>query len=200
MRTVVRLTSLACLLAVGAFAQRGGFGFRGGGFRGGFGHGFARGGHVGFRTFPSFRTRRPFFFGGGAFFGAPIWPAFYDNYGYDNPYPSQASPNVIVVYPPPAPAPVYYEPAPAPAAPVVREYHWDNAPTGPAARLPIYFSFALRDSSVVRALAYWVQDDTLHYVDQAGTQKKMPLAEVDRARSAKLNRERGIDFGLPTPE
>lgn len=195
MKTVVRLTSLACVLAVGAFGQRGGMGHGGG-----FGHGFRGGGHPGSRTQPFNRIQRPFFFNRGASFGAPIWPAFYDTWGdYDNPYPAQAAPNVIVVYTPPAPQPVYYAPEPAPT-PLVKEYHWDNAPTGPAARLPIYFSFALRDSSVVRALAYWVEDDTLHYVDQEGTQKKMPLGEVDRARSAKLNRERGIDFGLPNPE
>lgn len=207
MKTVVRLTSLACVLAVGAFGQRGGYGGgfgHGGGFSrgGGFSHGFM-GGSRRPQFFPSIRFRSPFFnrgfgFNGGAFLGGTIWPAFYDD-NYDNPYPAQAAPNVIVVYAPPAPQPVYYAPEPAPA-PVVREYHWDNAPAGPAARLPIYFSFALRDSSVVRALAYWVQDNTLHYVDQEGTQKRMSLAEVDRARSAKLNRERGIDFGLPNQE
>jgi hypothetical protein len=39
--------------------------------------------------------------------------------------------------------------------------------------------------------------DTLHYITPEGRRAQMPLGQVDRARSEQLNRESGLDFGLP---
>ena len=55
----------------------------------------------------------------------------------------------------------------------------------------------MRDNSVIDASAYWVDGDTLHYIDRQGKEKQVPVSQVDEARSQQLNRERGIEFGLP---
>jgi hypothetical protein len=42
-----------------------------------------------------------------------------------------------------------------------------------------------------------VSGDTLHYVTLEHQEKLAPLASVDRALSAQLNRERHVSFALP---
>ena len=220
MGRVVRI-SVLCLLATAAFAQfRGGFrgggfggGFRGGGFghrgfvSGGFGHGgFGRAGFVGggfgFRhsgfgnvVFPAGRFHRFGGFIGG--FGFPIaYPAF-GGYGYYDPYvyPYAQGPNVTVVAPypsEPAPPVVIYE---RPPRAVVHEYREETAGE-PEYREKIYL-IAFKDSSIVAALAYWLEGDNLHYITRQREHKQAPLDRVDRAFSEQLNRDRKTDFSLP---
>ncbi len=223
MKALVRLLCIGSLLAAGAYGQRGGFGgfggvhgggFGGGGFHTGFGgfhggFGGFRGGHgVSIRAFPFFGAGfgNRFGFGG---FGAGFWgypyaayPAYYDPGFYDGDYDNgyapyaQAAPNVTVLYMAPPPAPP--APPPPPPAPEVNDYHWDNS--SPTVHRQVFFQVALKDGTVLRALAYWVDDDTFHYIDENGRKGTTPLENIDRGRSIRMNRDRAIEFGLPETE
>jgi hypothetical protein len=56
----------------------------------------------------------------------------------------------------------------------------------------------MKDHSIQTAIAYWVLDDTLSYITLQDDQKKVPLSEVDADFTKQLNRERRIDFKLPS--
>jgi hypothetical protein len=118
-------------------------------------------------------------------------------------YPGYSSqPNVTVVYLPPAPGSQYsgrqYEPETA--SPIIHEYSSEGAPAPSAASTQIYFSFALRNGPTRYALAYWVQDQKVHYIDMDGERGELALSNVNRARSEELNHKRGIDFWLPAAQ
>src|ERR1017187_5773460 len=203
MKLVLRI-ALCCSLAAGAgLAQRrAGGGFSSGGSRGG---GIARGGGGGG------------FNGGGGFRGGGVngyglgygYSPWYSDYGY-NSYPDysypvyQSSPNVTVVYAPPAPAPapstVYVE-RPNPATREYDQYgQQTNRPTSSAdSAAPVYL-IAFRDHSIRAAAAYWAEGGTLHYVTLEHEQKQAPLNTVDRDLSGQLNRERRIAFSLPASQ
>ena len=192
----------------------GGGGFTGGGFRGGGigigrssgfrgyygGYGGYYGGYGGYGGYYS-----PYFYSGyGLGYGYSPW---YSDYGYnsypDYSYPAyQPSPNVTVVYPPPAPAPsTVYQERPNP---LTREYdqygQQTNRPTSSAdSAAPVYL-IAFRDRSIRAAAAYWAEGGTLHYVTLEHEQKQAPLNTVDRDLSGQLNRERRIAFSLPASQ
>ncbi len=166
--------------------------FRGNTFAFGLGFGFPFGGGFGF----------PF---GGGFWG---WPG---GFGGGYPYPVYGgdyngaytpSPNVTVIYPPSTGSDYYGSsdtgaPAePAPSA-VINEYNWGSSANVGTPQKTTYFSIALRDNSVIDAVAYWVDGNTLHYIDKQGKEKQVQVSQVDEARSQQLNSERGIEFGLP---
>jgi hypothetical protein len=201
-----------------------------GGYRGGFlsAHaGFAAGwsgyrGHGGYHGFGGYRGYGVY----GGYSGVRGWGyPYYSDYGWspaygwgfglgyrngysdwewgdwDYPrYPAH-SPNVTVVYAPPAPAPrsttVYVERA----RPVVREYdEWGQehpvSSTPSASVKPIYL-IAFRDG-VIRAARSWsVAGDTLRYVTEQNEQRSAPLSSIDRPTSERLNRERRVPFRLP---
>jgi hypothetical protein len=56
---------------------------------------------------------------------------------------------------------------------------------------------ASKDGSVYAARAWWVEEETLHFVSTAHELRKVRLAQVDRALSDRLNRERGVELTLP---
>ena len=183
----------------------GGGGFRGGGFTGGGGF---RGGGIGIGRSSGFRGYySPYFYSGyGLGYGYSPW---YSDYGY-NSYPDysypvyQSSPNVTVVYAPPAPAPapstVYVE-RPNSATREYDQYgQQTNRPTSSAdSAAPVYL-IAFRDHSIRAAAAYWAEGGTLHYVTLEHEQKQAPLNTVDRDLSEQLNRERRIAFSLPASQ
>jgi hypothetical protein len=210
----------------GGFA---GGGFRGNSsvFRGGFGG--SRNGFGGFRNgFGGFRNGfGGFRFGFGGFwpsfgFGySSYWPGSYDydyGYGYDG-YPGysnsgyQPSSNVTVVYPPPAQtAPDYGERA----NPNMRQYDEYGQQIGQAAMgnssggnsygnssagngSPLYL-IAFRDHSIRAAAAYWLDGRTLHYVTTQHEERQAPLDTIDRDFSLQLNRERHVQFSLPSQQ
>src|ERR1017187_3559926 len=165
----------------------GGGGFRGGGFNGGGGF---RGGGIGIGRSSGFRGYyggyggyySPYFYSGyGLGYGYSPW---YSDYGY-NSYPDysypvyQSSPNVTVVYAPPAPAPapstVYVE-RPNSATREYDQYgQQTNRPTSSAdSAAPVYL-IAFRDHSIRAAAAYWAEGGTLHYVTLEHEQKQAPL-------------------------
>lgn len=186
-------------------------GFRGGGFigfRGAFG-GFRGGGFYGFGGFRrpffgrfGFRTliyQRPFF--SYPYFNYPYFPyyggfyggGFYNGGPYDYSYSPPPS-NVIIYAPPSAGGPEYVR-SEEPPRPVIVNYNFGETQAAPSSR--VYFSLAFKDGTVATALAYWVDGSTLHYITSGGAQQTAPLDSIDRDRSLKLNRDRGVEFGLP---
>jgi len=201
----------------------GGGGFTGGGFRGSGGMGGGgvfRGGGIG--RFSGFRGGyggyggyygsyySPYFYSGyglgyGYGYGYSPW---YDDYGYSSSsYPAysypvyQPSPNVNVVYAPPAqaqaPTTVYVE---RPNS-LTREYdqygQQSNRPMAATDSASPLYLIAFRDHTIRAAAAYWVEGDTLHYITQEHEQKQAALGTVDRDLSGQLNRERRVAFSLP---
>jgi hypothetical protein len=201
---------------------RGGFG--GGGFRGGFGGfhgGFNRGFHRGFNRFNRFNNG---FFGAGIwpFYGGYAYAPYYgypysygyDYYGYPNygypvynySYPGyNSSPNVTIIYPPTASS-AY---AQQPAHPVIREYDQygqEISPTTPSGGVasgdntssasPIYL-FGFKGNVIGAASWYWVTGSTLHYITPQHEERRVPLADVDRTLTNRLNAERHVTVQLP---
>ncbi len=193
--------SLFVLLATDASAQRSGFGHGGFG-RGGFGPGPGRGGFArgGFRQGPfrgqfvnrGFEFNRrfsapPYGFG---WFGYPGDFVPYD-YGYP---PQPIQPNVIVVQQPPTPQ------ASTQAPPEVRAVIHEYAPAAPTVTKPsagALFGIVMKDGSTRSATALVVNDDVLKYIDPDDRNLQVPLDQVDREATRKLNRERNLSFWLP---
>jgi hypothetical protein len=161
----------------------------------------------------------PFYSGYSAGYGTvhPPPPGVYDPIfgGYTPPYaiapgsaPQAASPTVVINQnfqtdtirpqfrdysnvPLPEPGVTMAPPAPPDAA---------VAPSAPLADdQPTIFLIALQDQTVLTAIAYWVQGDTLNYITLKGAQNRVSLALVDRDLSKQLNDERHIPFRLPAP-
>jgi len=140
-------------------------------------------------------------------FNYGYWPSYpyygysYPDYSYSYGYPAayQSSPNVTVVYAPPASqTPVYVE-RPNPVVREYDEYGQQTNRTAPAsgAASPIYL-IAFRDGAIRAAASYWVEGGALHYVTLDRQQQQAPLDSVDRELSARLNRERRVSFTLPS--
>jgi len=62
------------------------------------------------------------------------------------------------------------------------------------------FVIALSDGSHHSAIAVWVQNDVLHYIDSEGKHHQVPLQSIDRQSTRQLNRERKLDFWLPAAQ
>lgn len=62
---------------------------------------------------------------------------------------------------------------------------------------PTLYLIAMQDHSIVAAIGYWVEGDTLHYLTQDGNQNSVSLALVDRDFSKQLNDDRNVEFRLP---
>jgi hypothetical protein len=178
------LLSLFALLAAGAAhdacAQR----------RGGAGFGFARGGYGISRA----RLVSPYGFG-----------YAYPSYGFGAGYPYSPQPVLYIQQPllldqPPAPPVV--EP---PANPVVTEYKWPaegavSSPSASSESEPPSFAIVLKDGSTLSALMVFASDDGLHYVDPDERHLRIPIGEVDRAATLKLNRARNLNLHLPAAQ
>ena len=59
------------------------------------------------------------------------------------------------------------------------------------------FFIALKDGWVTAAVAYWVREETLHYITPHGSHNMVSLDLVDRQRSTKLNEGGRVPFILP---
>jgi hypothetical protein len=62
---------------------------------------------------------------------------------------------------------------------------------------PTIFLIALTDHTVVAAIAYWVDGDTLNWISRDAKQNRMSLSLVDRDFSKQINDERHVEFKLP---
>lgn len=81
---------------------------------------------------------------------------------------------------------VYQAPSAQPAA---------NSATEPK---PTIYLIAFKDGSIQTSLGYWVEGDTLQYITPRGTINKASLELVDRQLSQQLNKERDLEFHLPS--
>jgi len=136
--------------------------------------------------------------------GGAYVPAY--SSGYPPDYSSQTQLNPQQQYAPAAPPVVinqYFGP-PAPPEPVTGLYQpysqrqqddEDNA--APAGNR--YYLLAFKDHSVYSALAYWVEDKTLHYVTPQNTHNQASLDLVDLDFTKKLNQDRAVPFSIDTP-
>lgn len=59
------------------------------------------------------------------------------------------------------------------------------------------FVIALTDGPVESALAVWVQAGSLHWIDASHRGRSATLERIDRDRTLRLNRERGLRLPLP---
>ena len=62
-----------------------------------------------------------------------------------------------------------------------------------------YYLLAFKDHSIYSALAYWVEDKTLHYVTTLNTHNQASLDLVDVELTKQLNRDREVPFSINQP-
>ncbi|HLN04057.1 MAG TPA: hypothetical protein VK335_32525 [Bryobacteraceae bacterium] len=183
----------------GGFGRGGGYGGagRGYGFRNGYGrnrYGF------GLRYAPGFYGGYPYYGfwgyglgdGGYPYYDSGYYDPGYANQGYDNGY---QQPPVVIYQNPPA----YGYPPPPPVHSEIHEY--PDAPATstirPAGEPPIYLIAIKGQDNILAGITYWVEGDTLQYINLQHVQKHVPLSSVDRALTARLNHERNTDLRLP---
>ena len=156
----------------------------------------------------------PVFIGGYGGYGGYDDSGYYDSYGGYSGGAPPAQPNVTIVNtPPPAAAPpvvinqYFGGPPPAQADDQgnqsVRFYQpqlqqgAESAVAGPDART---YLIAYKDHSVYTALAYWVEDHTLHYVTTQNTHNQADLSLIDIDFTKKLNSDRSLPFSVASPQ
>jgi len=61
---------------------------------------------------------------------------------------------------------------------------------------PTIYLIALNDGTIVAALGFWMDGDTLNYVTRDGNRNRVSIDRVDRPFSVKLNTDRGLEFKL----
>jgi hypothetical protein len=89
--------------------------------------------------------------------------------------------------------------------PVTRDYSDANLPPpGPDYRgndraddQPTIYLLAMTDHTIIPAIAYWVDGDTLNYITTEGSQNRVSLSLIDRDFSRQLNDSRNVEFKLP---
>jgi len=62
----------------------------------------------------------------------------------------------------------------------------------------VMFLIAMKDHTIFPAIAYWVEGDTLNYITVQGAKNSVSLDLVDRDFSKQINKERKVEFGLPS--
>ncbi len=144
------------------------------------------------------------------------YPAFIGGgygYGYDPSYASgygEQQPNVTVVAPPPqqqAPQVIINQnfgvgavvpPDSQNAAQEGDGFHVYQSPAraAPQAADPSYYLIAYKDHSIYSALAYWLEDGTLHYVTTQNTHNQASLDLIDLDFTKRLNQDRNVAFTL----
>jgi hypothetical protein len=134
------------------------------------------------------------------YYGSYGYPySYYPDSGYS--YPAY-QPSTTVVYPPSQPAPDYsysgsYS---GRATPAVPEYDgYGQQARGNESSSPIYL-VAMKNHNIYAAASYSVDGSTLHYVTLDHAEKQLPLADIDRDMTMRLNRERHVPFQLPAQQ
>jgi hypothetical protein len=130
------------------------------------------------------------------------WP-FFGDYGLwddyldwaDYPYAEQPSPPFFMM--PRAPV---FAPPPAPARPVEAVIHEYPAPPASAGSSSgaTAFTIALKDGSQRSAIAAWVQEGKLHYVDSQQRHQVLSPDVIDRETTERLNEEKHLRLELPS--
>lgn len=65
---------------------------------------------------------------------------------------------------------------------------------------PTIYLIAFKDHSVVRALGYWMEAGSLHYVSAEYGLNQVSMVLIDQELSQRLNDERGVAFKFPAPK
>lgn len=144
------------------------------------------------------------------------YPVFYGGYSYDpladqpsydqqapapsydqqpNQYAAPSQPPVVIInqsFRPEVATPVMHDYTNQPPPP-------EGQPTSlaPNDEQPTIYLIAMTDHTILPAIAYWVEGDTLAYITTDGNQNRISLALVDRDFSKKLNDDRRVEFKLP---
>lgn len=218
-RTLAFWFILAMALSISARAQRGGYGaprsghlggghlsFQGGGSGFRSYHGYSQWGYVrygplyGFRPYSRYGFHNyyspfryyygPFGYYPGYYRRPPFYSGLYFGFAVP-PYPYYSVP----VYYPYSPNTLYWpEGTPTYVPPPYIERR--NDVQGVPDRV---WLVALSDGTIRAVKYYWLEDDTLTYITRDGNSSSVPLSEVDLSFTIQLNRERGVEFRLPTP-
>ncbi len=160
---------------------------RGPTFGSGFGH---RGFRGGIRYRRSYGFYAPYVPLSGYDFYAPYSPLYEgDEYPAENPEQYTAPGNVVLVQPS-APAPAEH------ATSVIHEYNFENKP-GAASEEPLTFTIVLKDGSRRSAIASWVQNGTLHYLDSQSRQQLLAPEMIDRGATQRANEGKNLRMDLP---
>ena len=120
-----------------------------------------------------------------------IVPVYFGAY-FSEPEPThpQPEPPVVIVnqaYRPEILNPAWVEPPPPPEPPATIQQA-DQSPT-------IYL-IALNDGTIVAALGFWMDGDTLNYITRDAARNRISIDRVDRELSIKLNADRKLEFKL----
>jgi hypothetical protein len=70
----------------------------------------------------------------------------------------------------------------------------------PVCTRAIYLIAFKGQSNIRTAQAYWVTENTLHFVTLQGERRQAPINSIDRELTIRLNRERHLDFCLPAEQ
>jgi hypothetical protein len=148
-------------------------------------------------------------------FAYSVWvPDAFDYMSYQNEY---AAPYYGAQgYGAPQAAPAYYAqpPVAAPQQPVIINQYFGakdskdsggpasntsntQAPGGPIGTPQTYYLIAYKNHQIYPALAYWVEDKTLHYVTTENTHNQASLDLIDITLSKSLNQGREVPFSIP---
>ncbi|MDP9053522.1 MAG: hypothetical protein M3N93_04360 [Acidobacteriota bacterium] len=120
--------------------------------------------------------------------------AYYDAGQTGNVQPSQ-QPVVINQY---FSAPAEQPRAQTPDAP--QPNHTNTAvPGDPLSAPQTYYLIAYKNHAIYAALAYWVEDKTLHYVTTQNTHNQASMALIDLALTKSLNQDRQVPFSISNP-
>jgi hypothetical protein len=65
------------------------------------------------------------------------------------------------------------------------------------AERPTIFLIAFKDKRIIPALAFWVEGDTLVYVNREETINRASLELIDKEFSKQLNKQQKLDFNVP---
>jgi hypothetical protein len=140
------------------------------------------------------------------------YPVYMGGSGYDNSYgqppvqQQQQQPNTTVVYPP-QPAPVIVnqfgpgdasKAAMANGSPEPGGGYQSEQPDQTDQSSTDHFLIALKDHTVYSVVAYWADNDTLHYFTAGNVHNQVSLSLVDRDLTTRLNRESGAEVKLPS--
>lgn len=144
-------------------------------------------------TFPGWSFPYYPFFGGYGGYG----------YGYEGYAPAAASPSVIVIQPMTPEMMGIQRKPPEPAKLEIRDYKPAAGAEAQPAAAPAQlgprqlFSIAMKNGSRDLAMAAWVQDDCLNYINERGRSQRVALGAVDRNMTERLNREKDLSLWLP---
>jgi hypothetical protein len=139
-------------------------------------------------------------------FSYSVWvPDYFDNLYDQGPYgasaPQQAEPPdsrqpVIINQYFGAPAPPEAEPRNPPPADPNQNTTTTRAPGDAIGDPQNYYLIAYKNHAVYAALAYWLEDKTLHYVTTQNTHNQASLDLIDLTLTRSLNQDRQVPFTL----